>query len=79
MADLRSQLAAVSTGTSSLCDVVIAADVAACVYVDAFPHLIHTLCWLCDDCGATRVLIGYRRRFHTEDAFFDAGTVPWGA
>ncbi len=59
--------------TGAACDVIIAADIAACVYEEAFPSLHETLVWLCDVCGAGAVLLAYRTRWHTEHAFFKSG------
>jgi hypothetical protein len=61
--------------TLPVCDVVIAADVAACVYEDAFEYLHETMRWLCDECGAKSIITAYRRRHHSEDAFFEKGAL----
>jgi hypothetical protein len=56
-------------------DLVIAADVAACVYGEALEALVVSLEQLCRSRSRGRdgiALVAYKRRHFSEDAFFDA-------
>jgi len=52
-------------------DVILAADIVACVYTDSFRDLIATIVYLFDRGGARHMLLSYRQRHHSEKLFFE--------